>query len=248
MTTIALGSVKGAPGVTTTVLAIAAVWPEHRPLVVVEADPDGGVLAARRALGFDPGLVGLAASCRRGSTDVSAHSQPLSDSVRLVVAPSTAAQVRASLAAAGRDLWPALTSDSDVVFDCGRLTLASPAIELAACADHTLVLARPTLEDIALVRDRIAPLRSVGITPRIVLIDDGPYRTDEVGAAVDAPVVARLPIDHRAADALNGVAAHHRLHRSRLLRAARALVDDLTAADRDTPARVATTGRSVELA
>ncbi|CAN5810183.1 hypothetical protein BH23ACT10_BH23ACT10_08030 [soil metagenome] len=236
MTTIALGSVKGAPGVTTAVLALAAVWPEQRPLVVVEADPDGGVLAARRALGFEPGLVGLAAACRRGVTDVGMHSQPLSDSVRVVIAPSTAAQVRASLAAAGDDLWPALTGGGDALFDCGRLSVASPAIGLAACADHTLVLARPRIEDIALIRDRIAPLRSMGIAPKIVLIDDGPYRTDEVGDAVDAPVVARLPIDHRAADALNGVAAYHRLHRSRLLRTVRALVDDLTTSQRHPPA------------
>lgn len=230
MTAIALGSVKGAPGVTTTVLAIAAVWPAGRPLLVVELDPDGGVLAARRELGFEPGLVGLAASSRRGNADLATHSQPLSDSVRVVVAPSTAAQVRASLTAAGDDLWPALTSGGDVLLDCGRLSATSPAIPLAARADHTLILARPRLEDIALVRDRVGPLRSAGISPSVVLIDDGPYRTDEVSAAVDVPVVARLPIDHRTADGLNGVSARAQLHRSRLLRTVRVLVDDVSAA------------------
>jgi hypothetical protein len=160
---------------------------------------------------------------------VTHHSQALSDTVRVVVAPSAAAQVRASLAAAADDLWPALTGSGDLLLDCGRLSTASPAIPLAARADHVLVLARPRLEDVALVRDRTAPLRSAGIAPHVVLLDDGPYRSDDVGAVVDAPVAARLPIDHRTADALNGVAAHHRLQRSRLLRTVRALVDELTA-------------------
>jgi hypothetical protein len=229
VTTIALGSVKGAPGVTTTALAIAAVWPADRPLLLAEVDPDGGVLAARRALGFEPGLVGLAAAARRGVADVTHHSQALGDTVRVVVAPSAATQVRASLAAAADDLWRALTGGGDLLLDCGRLSTASPALPLAARADHVLLLARPRLEDVALVRDHAAPLRTAGIAPRVVLLDDGPYRTDDVGTVVDAPVAARLPIDHRTADALNGVAIHHRLQRSRLLRTVRALVDELTA-------------------
>lgn len=235
MTTIALGSVKGAPGVTTTVLAMAAVWPQGRPLLVVEIDPDGGVLAARRGLGFEPGLVGLAASTRRHSGDVSTHTQQLSESVRVIVAPPTAGQVRASLAALGDRLWPALVGagDGDVVLDCGRLSALSPTVPLARQADHTLLLARPRLEDAALVRDRVAALRPEGVSPRIVLIDDGPYRTDEVAAAVAAPVVGRLPIDHRTADALNGVAPHHRVARSRLLRSVRAFVVDLVDTRRD---------------
>src|SRR5690606_40344837 len=61
MTLVALTSVKGAPGVTTTVLAMAAVCPPSRRLVVVEADPEGGVLAARLGLRAEPGLVTLAA-------------------------------------------------------------------------------------------------------------------------------------------------------------------------------------------
>lgn len=227
MTAIAVGSVKGAPGVTTTVLAMAAVWPAGRPLLVVEIDPDGGVLAARRGLGFEPGLVGLTAASRRGGIDITAHSQALSDTVRVVVAPSTAVQVHASLAAAGDTLWTTLTGYGDVLLDCGRLSTSSPAITLAARADHAIVLGRPRLEDIALIRDRIAPLRADGMAPRVVLIDDGPYRTDEVAVAVDAPVAARLPIDHRSVDALNGVTTHHRLDRSRLLRTVRALVDEL---------------------
>jgi cellulose biosynthesis protein BcsQ len=231
VTVIALGSVKGAPGVTTTILAMAAAWPTDRQLRIAELDPDGGVLAARRGLGFEPGLVTAVASLLRGDGDVDAHTQPLGDSVHAIVAPPTAAQVRASITAIGDALWPALRADGhDVLIDCGRLSTSAVSLGAAAHADVTLLLLRPRLEDVALARDSVPSLRPVGIDPQLVLLDDGPYRTDEVVATVGASVVARLPIDHRTADALNGVTAHHRLGRSRLLRTVRALADDLLAA------------------
>ncbi len=49
MSIVAIGSLRGSPGATTMAVALASVWDRPRagaPLVV-EADPDGGVLAAR---------------------------------------------------------------------------------------------------------------------------------------------------------------------------------------------------------
>ena len=46
MSLICFANGKGAPGGTTAMLATASLWPMERRLVV-EADPDGGVLAAR---------------------------------------------------------------------------------------------------------------------------------------------------------------------------------------------------------
>ena len=45
MALIAIASDKGAPGVTTSALALAAVWP--RPVLLAECDPSGGDLAYR---------------------------------------------------------------------------------------------------------------------------------------------------------------------------------------------------------
>ena len=230
MSTVAVGSIKGAPGVTTTVLAMAAVWPAAEPVLVAELDPDGGVLAARRGLGFEPGLVSLVAALLRGTGDAGAHTQPLNDgAARALVAPSAAEQVRVSLAAAGGALWPALSAayDGNVLIDCGRLSAASATVGVASEADTALIVARPRLEDVALARDQVPALRQVDVDPLIVLTDDGPYRTDDVADALGAPVVARLPIDRRAADALNGVGAHPRLAHSRLLRSVRHLLADL---------------------
>ena len=49
MTVWAVGSLRGAPGATTLAMGLAAAWPATtgRRCVVVEADPNGGVLAAR---------------------------------------------------------------------------------------------------------------------------------------------------------------------------------------------------------
>lgn len=229
MTLVALGSAKEAPGVTTTALALAAVWPHDRHLVVAELDPDGGVLAARRGLGFEPGLVSLAAGLRRGSGDLMSHTQPLGDNVRVLVAPSTAAQVRASIATAGDRLWDAFAGagTGDVLLDCGRMSAASPAIDLACRADEILLVSGTRLDAIALVRDRVDVLRGLGVDPRVVLIDDGPYHRDEIAGAVAAPIVAVFPLDRRAADDLNGTAMSARTARSRLLRSARTLAASL---------------------
>src|SRR3546814_11529374 len=57
MKTIALASVRGAPGVTTSALLLAS---RLGGSALVEADLSGGVLAVRYGLGREPGLTSLA--------------------------------------------------------------------------------------------------------------------------------------------------------------------------------------------
>src|SRR3954466_96920 len=98
---IALASVKGSPGVTSTALAIAAVWP--RPVVLLEADPTGGdlgyrcraahggPLSANRGVGRPPAAV-------RGGTPspdaVFNESQLLACGVNLIQGVTSSAQSR----------------------------------------------------------------------------------------------------------------------------------------------------------
>jgi hypothetical protein len=229
MTLVAFGSIKGAPGVTTVVLALASVWPVSRGVVVAEADPDGGVLAARRELGLEPGLVTLAAALRRGGGAVGPHTQPLGDGVSAIVTPPSAEQTRAALSVAGERLWQALDAlTDDVLVDCGRLTTTSPAIALARHATATLVMTRPRLEDVALLRERIPALRQEGVDPRVLLCGDGPHHRDDVAATVAAPVIASIPHDRRTADALDSRSAQAVSPRSALIRSARSLSATLT--------------------
>jgi MinD-like ATPase involved in chromosome partitioning or flagellar assembly len=228
MTVVALGSVKGSPGVTTVVLALASVWPTERRLLVAEADPDGGVLAVRRELGLEPGLATLAAAVRRGSGATAAHTQSLGEGVRAIVAPPSAEQTRAALSVAGDRLWRALdTMPGDVLVDCGRLTTTSQVLAVTLHAAITLVVIRPRLEDVALLRERIPALRREGADPYVLLCGDGPYQRDEVAATVEAPVIASIPNDRRTADALDSRSPRGVSSRSPLIRAARALSSTL---------------------
>ena len=85
---------------TTTALAIGALWrrPGRQPLVV-EADPDGGVLAARFGLGAHPSLTDLAGRTRSGlrPTDAWDHAQHLPGGLGVVVAHPSAEQAQAAL-------------------------------------------------------------------------------------------------------------------------------------------------------
>ena len=55
------------PGATSWTLLLAAAWraDENRRKVVLEADPDGGVLGVRYGVGVDPGAISLASAARR---------------------------------------------------------------------------------------------------------------------------------------------------------------------------------------
>src|SRR5215217_7772269 len=70
---IAIASMKGSPGATSTSLALAAMWP--RPVVLVEADPSGGDLAYRCKAAYgglpytDRSVLTLAAAMRDGLAD-----------------------------------------------------------------------------------------------------------------------------------------------------------------------------------
>ena len=44
MSVFAFGSARHSPGVTTSLLALAAAWPADRQVLVIEADPAGGDL------------------------------------------------------------------------------------------------------------------------------------------------------------------------------------------------------------
>ena len=87
----ALAGGKGAPGATT--LAALLAWllagPRVPTALVIEADPEGGVLAARwhdaAGLTHEPGLLSLAAA-RGGSVEerLRRHAQVVTDGVELV--------------------------------------------------------------------------------------------------------------------------------------------------------------------
>lgn len=227
MSLIALVSTKGSPGVTTTALAMAGVWPPERRVLVAELDPAGGDIGPRFALPADPGLVQLGSVFRRGLSpaDVWRHTQTLPGGTPVLLGASSPEQ-----ALGLRDLWahlgPALSDlgdDVDVLVDCGRMTPASPVLEVARRAELALVVGRPTLDGVAHMRTRLgAPLIQVPLG--VVVVGEEPYSPAEVEEALGTRVLGVLAYDARAASLLAGRAGNERaLRRSPLVRSARDL-------------------------
>lgn len=233
MSLFCLCSAHGAPGVTTTALALAGVWPENRQCLLVEADPSGGMVAARFGLQDGPGLASLAAVARRGvHVDlVWRHTQSLPGGVPVLVAPPSAPQAQAVIGdfAAAMAGW-SVGEQMDVIVDCGRLTGFAPMVDVMRNAAGTLLLSRPTADQLRPAVHQLRTLETQGVGGSLLLVGGAPYGPDEVSSAMDIAVAGTMAWDPRAALALTGEPTGGRgLRRSLLVRSAASLVDRLLA-------------------
>jgi hypothetical protein len=232
MSLVTLAAAKASPGVTTAAVALAAVWPAEREVLVVEADPGGGDLAARFDLASEPGLVSLAAARRSNSAAVTAHAQPLPGGLAVVAGPPGAEQATAALGLMPTELLAGLDElgATDVLADAGRLDPGSPALGWVRAARLVVLVARPTLAELQHLAYRVTAIREACRALGLVLIGGGPYQPQEVAEALGIEVLGTLPVDPRGAGLLGGVPASAAgLRRTPLLRATRTLVDTLTA-------------------
>ena len=165
MALIALAADKGSPGVTTSAVALAAVWP--RRALYAECDPHGGDLVYRMPAEhggpLDPnrGLVSLAVESRRGldAGVLPQHTQRLNGGLEILVGLGNADQAHGMAGLwtpLGRafDRYADLPYGADVIADCGRIGPDSPTIDLLAQSALVLLVARTDAEHIAHVRDR----------------------------------------------------------------------------------------------
>ena len=253
MAVIALTSASGAPGVSTTALAMTLLWP--RRVVLLEADVTGGsaVLAGylRGAVSaHERSLLGLAAA-HHGHLGTALFSQaiPLDDAGRRHVVPAIADPVQAPALA---PLWAPLvrllsvwdTQGVDVIVDAGRLGAAHGPTPLLDAADAVLLLTRTQLPAVAAARAhgthlaaRRGPERqdpadtdASGAAARgptgLVLVGEGrPYTRREITAAVGLPVTAVVAWDAVAAEVLSvGAPRPRRWEESELLTSVEAAV------------------------
>jgi hypothetical protein len=233
MTLYALVSAGGAPGVTTSAVALALGWPTQ--VVIAECDPSGGDILAGLFVGHLPassGLLPLAVAAGRSSDEAA---RVLWDQLidlddersRLLLAGLSDPRQAAALAPS----WPTLAAafasvPGDVLADCGRLD-AAPAVEpvLTAASLAVLVL-RPTLRQVSKARQRIDILADVlGGRDRLVLllIGEGAHSAREVAKVLGVPVAAALPEDRKTAGLLSdGTGSRRGLATRPLVRAATA--------------------------
>jgi hypothetical protein len=232
---VVFASARSSPGVTTTVLACASVWPGR--VLLVEASEDGGALAARFGLAVEPGLTTLAAASRHtvggdtaGLLDEHAQTLPGTDRITALVGPAALEPAQALLRTCAARLAGLLESaETDVLIDAGRMPAAPLAAPLIESADRLVLVVRPRVEELTALAHRLAHLSTLGPAPGVLLVGDRPYGPDEVADAIGAPVLGVLAADPAAADALAACGPTRRLARSSLLRTAGGIVDRLAA-------------------
>jgi len=226
MSLVVLTSLKNSPGVTTTALALGAVWPPERRVLVAELDPAGGDLVNRFRLPGEPGLLTLAAAARRHdpSQRVWQCCQRLPGGLAVLTGPENAEQARNAMATPG--LPEAFSGgDADVLADCGRFDPGPPALEVARHADVVMVVVRPVYAELKRLVGTLPRLRQVGSRLAVVLVGKGNYSPAEVTGALGVEVLGALPFDPQGAAILGGApTTKGALRRSPLLRYAHGLV------------------------
>jgi hypothetical protein len=247
---LAVAADKGSPGVTTTALSLAAIWP--RRCVLAELDPFGGDIAYRlrgpRGVPLSPetGLITLAVGSRRGgpADQLFEHVQRLDGGLEVLLGLSSGDQ-----AGGMTGLWAPLatvldrTPGVDVVADCGRLYSGAPTLDVLQRASAVLLVTRPTIDGVAHVRARLGQLagqlrsgQSDGVPLFVAVIasarDDksaGEIQTVLRQSHVPAAVVGRIGYDPAGAGMLTGEWVG-RLDKSLLIRSAREVAGRLAGA------------------
>ena len=210
---IALASASGSPGVTSTALGIALLWP--RPVLLVEADPTGGsgLLAGyfRGTREYDGGLIELALTADNLHDAIAEVALPI-DKTNVSFVAGARSHTQAT---ALRELWQPLstalreleTTGQDVIVDAGRLGLIGSPEPLLAEADLTLLVTRTTLPALSALRSWAGSLQRGAFELQqtaVLLIGEGqPYRSREVTSVLNLPVVATVADEPESAAVLH---------------------------------------------
>lgn len=240
---VVVAATKGSPGVTTAALGLARLWRAREPALLLEADPQGGSLAARLAISQEPGLGTLAAAGRHelSVATLAGHAQGGPGGLALVVAPSAPSHAGAALRAVAEVLGQSLAGlgNITVVADVGRLDGASPAMPLADAASRIVFLIQPTLEGTDALAVRLTELGDLRSRVRLVTVGQGTYDGREIGQLLSVPHVGHLPHDPRGSGELWSAPGSAHLPRRPLLRALQSLERQLVEGKEEQPGRPA---------
>ncbi len=224
---------------TTTTVAIASAWSSSQEVILVEADPTGGDLAAWFDMPVTPSLSTAVTRISDASwPDIERFTRLADNGLRLLPAPAGTAEAGQAVGESARLLVPALASARAqiAIVDTGAVQ-STPALNpFVGAAAVTVVVHRQATQSsrAAAVRlqrfaDRLDAFASVAAGTVVAVVGAAPFSLDEIEAflseAVGATPVVGLPVDDLTAGVYAGrpgVSAR-RLGRLPLTRAARAL-------------------------
>ncbi|WP_405010633.1 hypothetical protein [Kitasatospora sp. NBC_01539] len=262
MAVVAVVGGPGAPGATTTALALLLSWPLRpgRRVLLAECDPDGGAVLAGALEGRIEavyGLRNLAVADRRGLLAQSVWEQlidlsPDGAGDRLLLPGLTDPAQASGLAYTWEPLAETFRGldrqGYDVILDLGRSGASGPGAVLARRADVVVAAVRTTLRGLSAARPRLAALRddleaagsgsdAVGLLP----VAEGPYPLAEAARELGLPAFGLLPYAPRTARVLSdgGDTADRRFVRSELMRTVRTAADVIQQAAAGRRARLA---------
>lgn len=242
MAVIALAGCSGAPGVTTSALALLLSWPLEpgRRMILAECDPDGGAVLhglLQGTLGDRYGLRNLSVAARKGEfsdafwrqlihvSGEDGKKESLRD--RLLLPGITDPAQAASLGS----VWKILAqmfrgidaqSHHDVLIDLGRRGANGPSGVLAEQADAVVVVVRNTLRCLQAAEARVRALEEQVGDVSVLMINEGPYPAGEIQRVLQVPVLATLPYSPKDALVLSDGAEQPRhFTKTPLMKAAR---------------------------
>ena len=243
---VALASVKGTGGVTSSALGLAAALGMRSDALLLEADPSGGSL-----LGWcptlDPTAGGLyEAAFERERRGLATFVQPLGD-IGVVVAQGEPYRIAAALERPRG--WRSLLDGiaDHVVVDLGRLFPGTPALAVAGVVDRLLLVAPPEAGPLAATAEWIGRGGQHAATgtriesSRIGLLtaDTGGDRRQRIdpqrlGDELGVEHVGHLPFDGATLETVcrGASLAHRSMRRSRLAPALSSVAERLTVESR----------------
>ncbi|WP_063837096.1 hypothetical protein [Phaeacidiphilus oryzae] len=247
MTVVAIAGGPGAPGATTTALALLLAWPlgPGRRVLLAECDPDGGAVLAGALEGRVEavyGLRNLAVADRRGLLAETLWSQlvdlsPDGEQNRLLLPgltdPAQAPGLAYTWEPLARLFQDLHLQGCDVLVDLGRSGAHGASSVLARRADVVLTVLRSTLRGVNSARPRVSSLHAeldaqgTGADAHgLLVVGEGPYPVAEVARRLGAPALGLLPYLPKQARVLSdGGEPDRRFVRSELMRAARSTAD-----------------------
>lgn len=195
MTLVTIGSVTGAPGASTTALAL--VRGRRRPCLLLEADPDGGCLTSRLGIEHRPGLIDLLASVHRNQSPEPidwVYRNDAPSSAKLVVGHAAGDVMSRALHAGVHDLLRVIEMVPwDVLCDVGRYRPHSPAAPLFAAASTRVIVTRGELADLAVLSQALGSLRPMG-SLMVVVTGATLYRVEEIAEVLEVPTTGVPPV------------------------------------------------------
>lgn len=223
MTIIAVGSAKASPGATSLSVGLGLTWEPTtgRRAVLVEADGDGGVLAARFGLAQAPSLIELSGTVRHELTIERLQSgcQLLAGQLPALVAPGCGEATTSVLGLLAGRLADGLDllDDIDAVVDIGRIGSRSPANELIRRCDLLVLVARPQFDHLVPLVHQARRVIAHEIPTALVCVGDRPYPPTEMAKASQLDLLGVMAHEPRVAQALGGGLPTGRRHRRLLL-------------------------------